>query len=71
LLAGLVKDGVRHMAFGNQRDRLSPRQRRPLAIGEEWSLRPSVERIQALLGLAFCPSILGMHVNAVSASVDL
>jgi len=67
----LLIDGIGHMIVRHQRHRLGPSQRRPLAIAKERGLAPGIQRIQPLLGLSPGPGVLGMHVQAVGASVDL
>src|SRR5262249_18745925 len=53
------------------RDGLGPLERRALTIAEERRLPPGVERVEALLGFACVPGVLGVHVDAVRAAVDL
>ena len=51
--------------------RFSPGQRRPLAVGVEGRLVPSVEQIQPRGCLAELAGLLRMHVQAVGAAIDL
>ena len=46
-------------------------QRGPFAAGEERRLPPGAQRVDPLLRLAARPRILGVHVDAVRAPVDL
>src|SRR5882762_235208 len=71
LLANLVIVGIRSVRLGNQSQRLGPRQSGPLAFGVEGRLTPGIEFVQPLFRLAHCARILGMHVNAVRAAIDL
>src|SRR5215472_12666937 len=59
------------MAVGDQGQRLGPGQRRPLALAVERRLAPGVEQIEPLLVLAGCAQLLGVHVDAMGAAVDL
>src|SRR5690606_8101608 len=64
-------DVVWHVRVAEQRDRFGPGKRGALALGEERRLAPGAERVDALLGLAGCPRIFRVHVDAVGARVDL
>lgn len=59
------------MPLLNIRDRFGPRERRPLPVGEKRRFPPCVQRVEALLGLARGTSVLGVHVDAKGAAVQL
>ena len=58
--------GLRDLCNG-----LGPGEGRAFAVGEEGSLAPGFEGVQALLGFAGGAGVEGMHVEAVGATVDL
>ena len=62
---------VGNVGCRDQRHGLGPFERRSLAIAEERRFAPRIQAVQALLRLAFGSRILGMHVQTVSAAVDL
>src|SRR5580700_5949180 len=67
VLVRLVGD----VRIGQARDRLGERQRGALARGEVRGLRPGRQPIDALFGLADRARVLGVHVDAVGAAVEL
>ena len=42
-----------------------------LTLRKERGLSPCVERVKPLLAFAFRPGVLGMHVDAIGAAIDL
>src|SRR3954462_9934570 len=68
---GLLKYFIRHVTVRDKSNRFGPSQGCPLPIGEKWSFAPGVERIQPLLALSFGPRVFGVHVDTVSAPVNL
>src|SRR5215217_2450409 len=71
LLPRPLVDLVAHVSLGDPGDGLGPLQGRPLSLAEERRLAPGVERIEALLAFARSPCVLGVHVYAERAAVDL
>ena len=71
LRARLLVDIIRRMAFGDQRQRLGPGQGGALALAVERRFLPGVEQIKPLLAFAGGAQLLGVHVDAVGAAVDL
>ena len=59
------------MGLGKPGDGLGEAQRGALASGEERCLPPRRQGVQALLGLADGAGVLGVHVDAVGAAVEL
>src|SRR5262245_47313616 len=70
-LPGLLEDRVGDRPFGRLGHRLGPGERAALAVGVEGGLAPGVEQVEPLLGLAGRAGVLGMHIDAVGAAVDL
>src|SRR5258706_11221690 len=58
--------GLRDLRYG-----FGPGEGGALAVGEEGSLTPGFERVEALLGFSDGAGVDGMHVEAVTATVDL
>ena len=71
LRARLLVHLVRRMALGDQRQRFGPSQRRALALAVERRFIPGVEQIKPLFAFARGAQLLGVHVDAVGAAVDL
>src|SRR5262245_25340038 len=71
LPAGLLEYVLRRMPHADQRDRLCPCQSGPFAVCVERRLAPCVKRVEPLLCLTVRPRILRMHVDAISATIDL
>src|SRR5579875_105176 len=69
--ACFLVDFVRDLARRYQRDRFGPAEGRPLAVAVEGRLAPGVQLDQPLYCLARRPGVLRVHVEAVSAAVDL
>src|SRR6202162_2763584 len=67
ILVRLVGD----VRVGQPRDRLGERQRGALARREVRGLRPGGEPVDTLLGLPDRARVLGMHVDAIGAAVEL
>src|SRR5258708_9652801 len=59
------------MASREQRHLFGERERCPLPGGKERRLAPDRQRVDTLLGLADGPGVLGVHVDAVGAAVQL
>src|SRR5262245_5027426 len=70
LLPRLLVEIVGHTA-PDESDGVRPGQSRTLTIVEERCFAPGVERVDSLLRFAGSAGILGMHVDAEGASVDL
>ena len=64
LLRACFVDFVRHMAFGDERDRLDPGERRAFALGEHRRFAPGVEQMHPLVGLAVLAGFVGVHDEA-------
>src|SRR5581483_11936327 len=71
LRAGELIDRIGDMAFGDARDRLGPCQSGAFARAIKRRLLPGVEQIKALLAFAGGAQLLGVHVDAMRAAVDL
>lgn len=61
----------RGLPVGDHGDGFAQGQRRSFGLGGERRLAPSVERVDALLGLPGNPSVFGVHIKAEGAPVDL
>lgn len=62
---------MRQRALAEAGELLGPGQGGALAWGEVRGFLPDAERLQALLGLAGLARVVGVHVHAVGAAVDL
>src|SRR6185437_7100920 len=62
---------IRNVAVGDQRDRLGPGQRGAFAVTVERRFTPHAEQIKPLFALAVGPQLLGVHVDAMTAAIDL
>jgi hypothetical protein len=59
------------MVHANQRDGFGESERGTFAFGEERSFTPGGDGVEPLLGFANGARVFGVHVEAVSASIDL
>src|SRR5574341_1508382 len=71
LLSRLLEDLIGGVSIRDEGDGLRPGQRGPLSVAVEGRLPPGIQEIQTLLCLAPRPRVLGVHVDAVRAPVDL
>src|SRR5690242_8669961 len=71
VLPCVLENFVRHMVLRDQRNRLSPRQSRLFTFGIKRRLPPRWQTIQPLFGFALRARVLGVHVEAEGATVDL
>ncbi len=71
MLAQFVEQAVRQRPLTEAGELLGPGQGGALARGEVGGFLPDAERLQTLLGLAGLARVVGMHVHAVGATVDL
>jgi hypothetical protein len=62
---------IGHVPIGDERDRLGPFQRRPFAIAVERTFAPRRQAVKPLLSLTGGPGVLGVHVDAEGAPIDL
>src|SRR6185312_4454420 len=70
-LTGFVHHIVRDVRLGDERDRFGESQGSTFPGREERRLPPGGERIEPLFGLAYRSGVFAVHVEAVSAAVDL
>jgi len=59
------------VGIADEGDRFRPLERGALALGVERGFAPGVQRVEALLGFPGVAGVLGVHVDAVGAAVDL
>ncbi len=71
VLLNFFVDRVWRLISADQREGFGPSQSGPLAICEERSFAPRVQRIQTLLGFAVCTRVFRVHIDAVGAAIDL
>src|SRR5205807_591615 len=71
VLTHLFVNGIWRVFLADQREFFGPEQGCALALGVEWRLAPGVEFVEALLALTHRAGILTMHIDAVSATIDL
>ena len=71
MLADSEEKFIGGVAVRDERDCLRPFQRGAFAIGIKRSFAPGVQLVQPLLGLAKRPRVFGVHIDAISAAVDL
>src|SRR6266700_2539610 len=71
VLAYLFVDSIWHVPLADQCEFFGPEQGCALTLTVEWCLTPGVEFIEALLAFTHGASILAMHIDAVSAAIDL
>src|SRR5215472_2599633 len=71
VLASLLVDLIGRVRLGDERQRLGPSQRCAFAVGKERRFPPGVESTEPLFGFAIGTGVLGMHVDAIGAAVDL
>src|SRR6266404_4888007 len=64
-------DGIRDVRFGNEGHGFDPRQRGAFPVGVKRGFAPGIQLIEALFGLPERAGVFRMHVNAISAAVDL
>src|SRR6266436_4319256 len=64
-------DGIGDVRFGNESHGFDPRQRGAFPVGVKRSFAPGIQLIEALFGLSKRAGVFRMHVNAISAAVDL
>src|SRR5712664_312574 len=64
-------DVVGGVSLRDKRDGLGPGEGGAFAVGEEGSLSPGFESVEALLGFSGGAGVDGMHVQAISTPVDL
>src|SRR6266852_2353695 len=64
-------DGIRDVRFGNEGHGFDPRQRSAFPFGVQRGFAPGIQLIEALFGLSKRAGVFRMHVNAISAAVDL
>ncbi len=69
--ADFLIDLIRRMGLRDQRHRFRPCQCGALAVSIDRRFAPGIEQIEALLGFAALARILGVHVDAEGATVDL
>src|SRR5690606_18441433 len=62
---------VGNVVLRDERQGFRPLESRPLALAVERSLAPRRQQVEALLGLPCCARVLGVHVDAVRAAVEL
>src|SRR6266436_19243 len=64
-------DGVGDVRLGNKGHGFDPRQRGAFPVGVKRGFAPGIQLIEALFGLPERAGVFRMHVNAISAAVDL
>src|SRR5579863_4757715 len=69
--AHLLVNFIRDMPLTDQRDGLGPVQSSPLPLRVKGSLSPSVEAIDPLFAFSPGSQVLRVHVETVSAAIDL